>query len=172
MNVLLVYPKYPDTYWSFSHALKFISKKAAYPPLGLITVSTLLPKSWNRKLVDLNIESLFEQDLLWADYVMISAMSVQSKSANEIIARCKKINKKIIAGGPLFTAEHENYSMVDHLILNEAEITLQPFLDDLNNGIPKKIYTSENFADMKETPIPDYSLLNISDYASLSIQYT
>ena len=172
MNVLLVYPKYPDTYWSFSHALKFISKKAAYPPLGLITVSALLPKNWNRKLVDLNIESLYEQDLLWADYVMISAMSVQSKSANEIIARCKKINKKIIAGGPLFTAEHENYSMVDHLILNEAEITLQPFLDDLNNGIPKKIYTSENFADMKETPIPDYSLLNISDYASLSIQYT
>ena len=172
MNVLLVYPKYPDTYWSFSHALKFISKKAAYPPLGLITVSTLLPKIWNRKLVDLNIESLYEKDLLWADYVMISAMSVQSKSANEIIARCKKINKKIIAGGPLFTAEHENYSMVDHLILNEAEITLQPFLDDLNNGIPKKIYTSENFADVKETPIPDYSLLNISDYASLSIQYT
>ena len=172
MNVLLVYPKYPDTYWSFSHALKFISKKAAYPPLGLITVSTLLPKSWNRKLVDLNIESLFEQDLLWADYVMISAMSVQSKSANEIIARCKKFNKKIIAGGPLFTAEHENYSMVDHLILNEAEITLQPFLDDLNNGIPKKIYSSDNFADVKETPIPDYSLLNISDYASLSIQYT
>ena len=172
MNVLLVYPKYPDTYWSFSHALKFISKKAAYPPLGLITVSALLPKNWNRKLVDLNIESLHEKDLHWADYVLISAMSVQSKSANEIIARCKKFNKKIIAGGPLFTAEHENYSMVDHLILNEAEITLQPFLDDLNNGIPKKIYSSDNFADVKETPIPDYSLLNISDYASLSIQYT
>ncbi|MCK5277321.1 MAG: hypothetical protein KAK04_02270, partial [Cyclobacteriaceae bacterium] len=98
MNVLLVYPKYPDTYWSFSHALKFISKKAAYPPLGLITVSALLPKNWNRKLVDLNIESLHEKDLHWADYVLISAMSVQSKSANEIIARCKKFNKKIIAG--------------------------------------------------------------------------
>lgn len=127
MNVLLVYPKYPDTYWSFSHALKFISKKAAYPPLGLITVSALLPKNWNRKLVDLNIESLQEKDLHWADYVLISAMSVQLKSVKEIIASCKKFNKKIIAGGPLFTAEHENYSMVDHLILNEAEITLPPF---------------------------------------------
>jgi radical SAM superfamily enzyme YgiQ (UPF0313 family) len=131
-----------------------------------------LPKSWNRKLVDLNIESLHEPDLLWADYVMISAMSVQSKSVNEIIAKCKKSEKKIIAGGPLFTAEYESYPMVDHLILNEAEITLQPFLDDLIVGNPKRIYTSESFADVKETPIPDYSLLNTSDYASLSIQYT
>ena len=172
MNVLLVYPEYPDTYWSFSHALKFISKKAAYPPLGLITVSKLLPLDWNKKLIDLNIESLHEKDLIWADYVLISAMSVQTKSVNEIIAKCKKLNKKIIAGGPLFTAEHENYSLIDHLILNEAEITLQPFLDDLKSGKQKKIYASEDYANIKETPIPDYSLLNISDYASLSIQYT
>jgi len=172
MNILLVYPKYPDTYWSFSHALKFISKKAAYPPLGLITVSALLPKKWERKLVDLNIEMLKEKDMLWADYVLISAMSVQTKSTDEIIAKCKKLNKKIIAGGPLFTAEHENYSMVDHLILNEAEITLKPFVDDLENGTPKRVYSSENFANVTQTPIPDYSLLNINHYASLSIQYT
>src|SRR5210317_404082 len=118
MKILLVYPKYPDTYWSFSHALKFISKKAAYPPLGLITVSALLPKKWDKKLVDLNIESLYDEDLIWADYVMISAMSVQAKSSDIIISRCKSLDKKIIAGGPLFTAEHERYSMVDHLILN------------------------------------------------------
>ena len=172
MKVLLVYPEYPDTYWSFSHALKFISKKAAYPPLGLITVSALLPNQWDKKLVDLNIESLHDKDLLWADYILISAMSVQTKSTDEIIARCKRLNKKIIAGGPLFTAEHENYSMVDHLILNEAELTLQPFLDDLENGIPKRIYSSEKFADVTQTPIPEYSLLNLSQYASLSIQYT
>ncbi len=172
MNALLVYPKYPDTYWSFSHALKFISKKAVYPPLGLLTISKLLPKDWNKKLIDLNIESLQEKYLEWADYVLISAMSVQTKSVNDIIEKCKKLNKKIIAGGPLFTAEFEHYSMIDHLILNEAEITLKPFLDDLRNGTPQKIYTSEGYANIKETPIPDYSLLNISDYASLSIQYT
>jgi radical SAM superfamily enzyme YgiQ (UPF0313 family) len=172
MKVLLVYPEYPDTYWSFSHALKFISKKAAYPPLGLITVSALLPNQWDKKLVDLNIETLHDKDLLWADYVMISAMSVQTKSTDEIISRCQHLNKKIIAGGPLFTAEHENYSMVDHLILNEAEITLQPFINDLENGKAKRIYSSENFADVTETPIPDYSLLQINHYASLSIQYT
>jgi radical SAM superfamily enzyme YgiQ (UPF0313 family) len=172
MNVLLVYPKYPDTYWSFNHALKFISKKAAHPPLGLITVSAMLPENWNQKLVDLNIETLHEKDMHWADYVLISAMSVQTKSANELIARCKKINKKIIAGGPLFTAEHESYSMVDHLILNEAEITFQPFLDDLTKGTPKHMYSTEEYADVRETPIPDYALLDISKYASMSIQYT
>jgi hypothetical protein len=88
MKILFVYPEYPDTYWSFSHALKFISKKAAYPPLGLITVSALLPEKWDKKLVDLNIEILHDKDLLWADYVMISAMSVQTKSTDEVIAKC------------------------------------------------------------------------------------
>ena len=172
MNVLLVYPEYPDTYWSFNHALKFISKKAAHPPLGLITVAAMLPKTWNKKLVDLNIESLRDEELLWADYVMISAMSVQSKSVNQIIKRCNQFNNKIIAGGSLFTAEHESYASIDHLILNEAEITLQPFLKDLADGSPKKIYSSEEFAEVTQTPIPDYSLLKLHHYASLSIQYT
>lgn len=172
MNILLLYPGYPDTYWSFNHALKFISKKASFPPLGLITVSAMLPKAWNKKVVDLNTEKLKEIELEWADYVMISAMSVQKKSADETIKICQEAGKVVIAGGPLFTAEHESYSHVDHLVLNEAEITLQPFLDDLENGTARKIYSSEEFANVLETPIPDYSLLNLNDYASLSIQYT
>jgi radical SAM superfamily enzyme YgiQ (UPF0313 family) len=172
MKILLVYPEYPDTYWSFSHALKFISKKAAYPPLGLITVSALLPKSWERKLVDLNIEALTEKDILWADYIMISAMSVQTKSVGEIVAACKSLDKKIIAGGPLFTAEYESYTDIDHLVLNEAEITLGPFLTDLANGTPKRIYHSDDFANVRQTPIPDYYLLDHRHYASMSIQYT
>ncbi len=172
MKILLVYPKYPDTYWSFKHALKFVSKKAAFPPLGLITVATMLPRSWEKKLIDLNIEPLNDDDLEWADYIMISAMSVQSKSADEIIAHCQMMGKKVIAGGPLFTAEQERYSHVDHLILNEAEITLKPFLEDLENGVQKRSYCSEDFADITQTPVPDYSLLKLKYYASLSIQYT
>ena len=172
MKILLVYPKYPDTYWSFSHALKFISKKAAYPPLGLITVAQLLPQTWEKKLIDMNIELLNDKDIGWADYVMISAMSVQSASVKKVIARCKKLNKRIIAGGPLFTAEYSSYTDIDYLILNEAEITLQPFIKDLANGNPKRIYRSEEFAEVKESPVPDYSLLKIKHYGSLSIQYT
>lgn len=172
MNILLVYPKYPDTYWSFKHALKFISKKAAIAPLGLITVASLLPENWNKKLADLNTSKLKDKDLEWADYVFISAMSIQSESADEIIKQCLLHKVKIVAGGPLFTEEFNKYPEIDHLILNEAEITLKEFLNDLLNGTPKKIYRSDNFADITQSPLPDYSLLKIDDYVTAGIQYS
>src|ERR1039457_1810670 len=148
MNILLVYPKYPDTFWSFKHALKFVSKKASFPPLGLLTVAAMLPKDWNIKLTDMNASHLTDDDLLWADLVFISAMSVQSESTDEVIQRCKKLNTKIVAGGPLFTSSPERYHDIDHLILNEAEITLPQFLSDLKKGIAKHLYTSEDWADI------------------------
>jgi len=171
-KILLINPKQPDTYWSFKHALKFISKKAANPPLGLLTVASLLPAEWEKKLVDLNVSSLKEKDILWADYVFLTAMSVQQKSVHEIIDKCKLFNKKIVAGGPLFTEEYENYSRIDHLVLNEAEITLPLFLDDLEKESAKKIYHTSEYADMTRSPVPDYSLINTSKYAFLSIQFT
>jgi radical SAM superfamily enzyme YgiQ (UPF0313 family) len=171
MNILLVYPQYPDTYWSFRHALPFISKKAAVPPLGLITVSAMLPETWQKKLVDMNVSALLTKDIVWADYVFISAMYVQKESVNEVIERCTKHKKIIIAGGPLFTQEYMNYPQINHFILNEAEITLQPFLKDLESGNPpQKIYRTDEFADIRLTPVPDYHLLSIKDYASMNIQ--
>ena len=110
MKVLFVNPKYPDTYWSFKHALKFVSKKAVYPPLGLITVAAMIPESWEKKLIDLNVSALKDKDINWADLIFISAMSVQSQSTIEIIKRIKTFNKKIVAGGPLFTEEFENFN--------------------------------------------------------------
>src|SRR5512140_3594186 len=103
MNILLLYPKYPDTYWSFKHALKFISKKAAIIPLGLVTIAPLLPEDWNKKLIDINVARLRDKDIKWADYVFISAMSVQMVSVKQVIERCLKLNTKMVAGGPLFT---------------------------------------------------------------------
>ncbi len=114
MNILLVYPMYPDTFWSFKHALKFVSKKASFPPLGLLTVAAMLPEDWNKKLIDMNADSLKDEDIIWADYVFISAMSIQSDSANQIIQRCKEAETKIVAGGPLFTSSSEYYEDVDH----------------------------------------------------------
>ncbi len=140
MNILLVNPKTPDTYWSFNHALRFISKKAANPPLGLITVASMLPEDWQKKLVDLNVASLHDKEILWADYVFISAMSIQQESVREIIERCNNHNKKIVAGGPLFTGEPENFTNIDHLVLNEAEITFPQFLSDLRLNRARKIY--------------------------------
>ena len=120
MKVLLVYPQTPDTFWSFKHALRFVSKKAAFPPLGLLTVAAMLPDDWEKKLVDMNTATLTDKDLNWADYVFVSAMAVQQDSAKEVINRCKKFGTKIVAGGPLFSAGYEEFGFddIDHLIFN------------------------------------------------------
>jgi len=172
MNVLLVYPKCPDSFWSFTHALKFISKKAAVPPLGLITVSAMLPSGWHKKLVDMNISALRASDIQWADSVFISAMYIQKESVDKVIAECKKWSKKIVAGGPLFTQEYVNYPEIDHFVLNEAEITLPLFLADLKAGRPQRLYTTTEYADLSQTPVPDFHLLSVKDYAFMNIQVT
>lgn len=170
MKILLVYPQCPDSFWSFKHALKFISKKAAVPPLGLITVSAMLPSSWQKKLVDMNITQLRPVDIEWADYVFLSAMYIQKESVARVIEMCKKLNKKVVAGGPLFTQEYINYPEIDHFILNEAEITLPLFLNDLNAGHPQKLYRTDEYADLSMTPVPDYHLLEMGKYANMNIQ--
>lgn len=172
MNILLVSPAFPDTYWSFRHALRFISKKASNPPLGLLTISALLPETWQKKLLDMNCNPLEDAQILWADYVFIGAMSVQSKSLEDVIRRCRKLNRKIVAGGPLFTGDPDSYRHLDHLVLNEAEITLPRFLADLEKGKPEKVYETGDFAGLGSSPLPDYSLINASNYAQLSLQYS
>jgi len=172
MKILLIHPKYPDTFWSFKYALKFAFKKAGHPPLGLLTVASLLPRDWDKKLVDLNVEKLKDKHIKWADYVFIGAMAIQKKSTREIIERCKKLGAKIVAGGPLFTTEHTEFDGVDHLVLNEAEITLPMFLEDLKNGHAGHLYTSEQRADISSTPLPTWNILNIKKYASMNIQYS
>ncbi|WP_075603142.1 B12-binding domain-containing radical SAM protein [Saccharicrinis aurantiacus] len=170
MNILLIYPQYPDSFWSFKHALKFISKKAAVPPLGLITVSALLPSTWQKKLIDMNVTSLKDEDILWADYVFISAMYIQKQSVNYIIEKCKKLNKPMVAGGPLFTQEYKNYPHIDYFVLNEAEITLPIFMADLSIGNLKPVYQTDKHANLNLTPIPDYHLLDMKKYAFMNVQ--
>jgi len=172
MNILLVYPLYPVTFWSFTYALKFIAKKASLPPLGLLTVAAMLPPEWKQRLVDLNTGKLTDADLRWADYVLLSAMSIQKGSVDEIIERCTRLNVKVIAGGPLFTAHPGDYGHIDHLVLNEAEITLPLFLADLAQGRPQRVYTSERWADIARTPLPRFDLLRMKHYASMNIQYS
>jgi len=172
LKILLVYPQYPDTFWSFKHALKIISKKAAHPPLGLLTVAAMLPGEWEKKLVDANVTRLIDEDISWADYVFISAMVVQRDSVKEVIARCRKLGTKIVAGGPLFTTAHAEFDGVDHFVLNEAETTLPPFLQDLEKGCARHIYTSKERPDISQTPVPLWSLVNMKKYPSMSIQYS
>lgn len=171
MRVLLTYPEYPPTFFSFKYSLHLISKKAALPPLGLITVSSLLPHAWEKRLVDLNTAPLLANDLHWADFVFISAMHIQKASVDLIVRKCKEHGVKIVAGGPLFSHDLDDYPQVDHFICNEAEITLKPFLEDLAKGrILKRVYETGGYADLSESPIPDFHLLQRKSYASMSLQ--
>ncbi len=172
MNVLLLYPELPDTFWSFKHALKFIHKSASLPPLGLLTVAAMLPPGWAKRLVDLNVRKLRETDLAWADLVFISGMIAQRNSARELIARCRTAGKTIVAGGPLFTLEPEQFPEVDHFVLNEAEATLPEFLRDLEGGRARPVYASAGFPDVRLTPAPLWELADLRQYASMSLQYS
>lgn len=172
MNVLLIYPEIPDTFWSFKHALKFIRKKAASPPLGLLTIAPMLPPEWGKRLVDLNVRKLTKEDLRWADCALISAMTVQRDSAQKTIAQCKEAGLLVIAGGPLFTTEYEQFETVDHFVLNEAELTLPVFLEDFARGEAKRVYTTSDFADIRKTPAPMWELVRFRDYASMSVQFS
>jgi radical SAM superfamily enzyme YgiQ (UPF0313 family) len=172
MNILMIYPEFPDTFWSFKHALEFVGKRSAMPPLGLLTVAAMLPPDWSLRLVDTNVHALTKKDLAWANFAFISAMGVQRASACRIVGRCKAAGLPIVAGGPLFSTEPEQFEDVDHLILNEAELTLPPFLKDLQEGHPKHIYSTTEFADLRQTPVPRWDLLERKRYASTSIQFT
>ena len=172
MRILLVYPECPPALWSFKYAMRYFGKKAMYPPLGLLTVAAMLPKRWPMKLIDMNTDTLREEDLRWADYVFISAMVIQKKSVHEVVERCKNLQVKVVAGGPLFNLEPESFPDVDHLVLNEAEVTLPLFLSDLDKGCAKHIYSSPEWPDLTQTPIPSWDLIDFSKYASLSVQYS
>jgi radical SAM superfamily enzyme YgiQ (UPF0313 family) len=172
MKILLVYPQYPVTFWSFKHALKFVSKKSSYPPLGLLTVAAMLPAGWEKKLVDMNVTRLTDEDINWADYVFISAMAIQKESVRKIMSRCQELGARTVAGGPLFTTSPEEYEDADYLVLGEAEAILPQFLEDLGRGCARHLYKSTRCPDISKTPLPLWSLINMRNYSAMSVQYS
>ncbi|MDZ7837465.1 MAG: radical SAM protein [Actinomycetota bacterium] len=171
-KILMVYPKYDETFWSFKKVLKIINKESAFPPLGLLTVSAMLPADWEKKILDLNFENLTEQDILWADYVFISAMIVQKLSTDQVIQKVQQLGKPVVAGGPMFTTGWENYSHVDHLFIGESEHTIKDFIEDVRQGKVKDRYESDSFPDIETSPIPDWEQIDITKYNSLCIQFS
>lgn len=171
-RVLFVYPEYPDTFWSFRHALAFVHKKASFPPLGLLTVASMLPPSWEVRLVDQNVEELTEEHLEWCDVVFVSAMIVQEAGARRAMKRAKQQNKIVVAGGPAFTAKPASFVDADHLVLGEAEPVMQQFLEDFENGAARRIYQSGARPDITKTPSPRWSLLKMKHYATMLVQYS
>lgn len=172
MKVLLVYPQNPDTFWSFKHVLRFVSKRSTFPPLGLLTIAAMLPRDWELKLIDLNVERLKESDLRSADYVMISAMIVHKTSVNEIVSRCKALGKPIIAGGPLFTTGHEEFPAIEHFVLGEAEEIVPQLVADMRAGTVRRHYKSLNRPNVTQVPVPRWDLIDFKHYVTMSVQFS
>ena len=172
MNILLVSPQTPDTFWSFKHVLKFVSKKSSIPPLGLLTVAAMLPSDWELRLVDLNVERLQDQDLRWADAVMISAMIVHKESVREIVTRCGVHGKRVIAGGPLFTTGHEAFPEIQHFVLGEAEEIMPQVVEDMRHDRLQRIYKATGWPSLTQTPIPRWDLINLHNYVTMSVQFS
>ncbi|MEP6850165.1 MAG: DUF4070 domain-containing protein [Acidobacteriota bacterium] len=172
MKILLVYPEFPDTYWSFRHALTFEGKRAAFPPLGLLTVSAMLPQDWERRLVDMNVEDLWPDDIEWADMVFISAMIVQNESLEHVVKLCRSMGKKVVVGGPYVSTSSERLPEADHIFIGEAETTLPEFINDLELGITRKIYKADERPSLLNTPVPDFSLIDMQKYSAMNIQYS
>lgn len=172
MRILLVYPEYPDTYWSFRHALHFEGKRSAFPPLGLLTIASLLPPDWERRLVDLNVQQLTAADLAWAELVFVSAMLTQKVPLEQVVAQCKAQGKRVAVGGPYVTSNAAALPLADHLFLGEAETTLPEFVRDLAHGEPKRIYEAAERPNLAITPLPDFKLADLSKYSAMSVQFS
>lgn len=172
LRALLVYPELPPTYWSMKYALPFIGKKAAQPPLGLLTVAAMLPSDWEVTLVDMNVERLSESALAAADVVLTSSMLVQKESLTRVIRRCKEQGKTVVAGGPYPTSCHEHIPGVDHFVLNEAETTLPAFLEDFARGKAVRVYADPGRPDIARTPPPRFDLLRRKKYSTMALQYS
>lgn len=172
MRILLIYPKTPDTFWSFKHALPFVAKRSAFPPLGLLTVAAMLPRHWELKLVDLNVANLHDADLRAADFVMISGMIVHKESVRSIVARCEKAGRTVIAGGPLFTTGHTAFPNIQTFVLGEAEDLMETVVADMEAGRLRRFYQAPNRPDVTRAPLPRWDLIEPRRYASMAVQFS
>jgi radical SAM superfamily enzyme YgiQ (UPF0313 family) len=170
MNALLIYPEFPDTYWSFKHALKFLGKRAAQPPLGLMTVAALLPKAWKKRLVDVNVERLLDRDLAWADVALISAMHVQHESLAAIVERCRARGLRTVVGGPIASSISAADLKADHVVIGEAESLMDGLTRDLEQGTARPAYQAGERPAMESSPLPDLSLIKMNRYSTMVVQ--
>ena len=172
MNALLIYPEFPDTFWSFKHALKFLGKRAAQPPLGLMTVAALLPRSWKKRLVDTNVERLRDRDLAWADVVLLSAMHIQGDSLMAIVERCRALGLRTVVGGPIASSVPAAELKADHVVIGEAESLIAGLALDLEQGTARPVYQATERPEMTTSPLPDLSLIKMSRYSTMAVQYS
>ncbi len=171
MNILLIYPGYENTFWNVNKVLRLLGKRAAYPPLGLLTVAAMLPNHWEKKLIDMNCgEDLKDEHIEWADYVLIGSIIGQRQSTKIVVNKVQEIGKTVIAGGSLFTTCYEEFSHIDTIVLGESEEIISTLVKDMENNDLKKLYSMEGFPSIQKAPIPAWDLVNLSQYNSICIQ--
>ena len=171
-NALLVYPEHPPAYWGAKYALDLLGIRAVFPPLGLLTIAAMFPSRYDLRVVDLNVTTLEDSDLEWADLALASSMIVQRGSQPPVIERCNRAGVPVVAGGPYPTSYHEEIEGVDHFVLGEAEEIFPRFLQDLENGSARPVYREPRKPDMTRTPVPRFDLVDTKDYHSMCVQFS
>ena len=176
-NALFVYPKFPPSYWGFKYALDFIGKKSSMPPLGLLTIAGMFPDNYNLKVVDMNVDTLTDEHLEWADVALTSTMIVQKTSLYDVVERCNRADVPIIAGGPHPTSYYDNIKeecdgTVNHFLFGEVEEIFEDFMTDFESGAAKEVYKETKKPDITKTPPPRYDLIDINAYGSLALQFS
>jgi radical SAM superfamily enzyme YgiQ (UPF0313 family) len=172
MNALLIYPEWPDTYWSFKHALPFEGKRSVYPPLGLLTIAPMLPRHWKKRLVDINVQRLTDADLKWADVALLSGMLVHKQDLLALLARCRAAGVRTVIGGPATSSIEELPRHADHVVIGEAEELMAQLSEGLERGKAQPMYKASRMPGLDNTPLPDLSLINPRYYSAMSIQYS
>jgi len=173
IKVLMVWPAFPPSFWSFAGMMQMLDEKVVMPPLGLITVAALCPKEWTIRLIDQQVESVSDEDILWADLVMTSGMKVQRKGMEGILARARALGRRTVVGGPYASGEPETLlKFADHVVAGEPDEVFSEIARDFENGTAKRFYQVEEKPDMTSSPVPRFDLLKNEYYASMPIQFS
>jgi radical SAM superfamily enzyme YgiQ (UPF0313 family) len=175
MRVLLLYPLFPKSFWSFDRALELIGRKVGIPPLSLTTVAALLPQTWEFRLIDRNVRYETEADWYWAEFVIISGMIVQKDDMLYLIEEAKRRGKRVAVGGPYVTSTPDaaQATGADFLVLDEGEITLPLLVEALERGETSGVFRANGEKpDITTTPVPRFDLLDLNAYGDMSVQFS
>ncbi|MCU1328823.1 MAG: Radical domain protein, partial [Bryobacterales bacterium] len=173
LNVLLIWPRFPPSFWGFEGVLQMLPEAAMTPPLGLITVAALCPDTWRLRLLDRAFEEVSDEDLGAADLVLISAMHAQRADTLQILRRARALGTRTFIGGPWASSDPDALQLeADHVMVGEAEEVFGGIAKALENGTAHAIYRVDDKPDMSASPMPRFDLLRREKYTSMPVQFS
>jgi len=173
IKTLMVWPKIPDSFWTFTGMMRLLREKVVMPPLGLITVAALCPQGWDIRLIDQGVEDLCDADILWADLVMVSGMRVQRTGLEEVLTRARSLGRRTMVGGPYASGDPEALlKLADHVVVGEPDEVFDLIAKDLEEGSARRLYRVENKPALTKTPVARFDLLKTDFYATMAIQFS